>query len=248
MLWRKFRLDWRYASGEFLIVVLGVLSAFWVENWNSERLDLLLERQYMQSLLDDLNSDVESIDVALRRTDTHTSGIRIVLNSIERESLEVTPVHFAEAVAFLSRLVFPVQSHATIDDLMSTGNLRIIRNTALRTAIADYYSFVDMQTQWQPMWRNYQEDMGRLVPRFIGLSVRAAVESELRKPDWWNSNREVTDSDAQQILRRLIDSPDAVPTIENIYRAQALNHAYSASLKSKATALIQIVETYSQQL
>ena len=170
--------------------MLGVLAAFSVENRNSERLDLLLERQYMQSLLDDLSSDVESIDFALRRTDTHASGIRIVLNSIEQQSLEVTPVQFAEAVSFLSRLVFPVQSRATIDDLMSTGNLRIIRSVAIRTAIADYYSFVDMQTQWQPIWRNYQEDMGRLVPRFIGVFVRAAVESEPGKPDWWNSDRE----------------------------------------------------------
>jgi hypothetical protein len=248
MIWRKFKLDWRYAIGEFMIVVLGVLAAFWVENWNSERLDLLLERQYMQSLIRDLQSDIESVDSTLERTEIHAAGDRIVLDSIESASVDVTPREFAQAVAYLSRLTFPVQSRETINDLMSTGNLRIIRSEEVRSRIADYYASTEMQSQWQPGWRVYQQDMARLVPRFINTALRSAVEYEDERPEWYKSGDEITDADANRILGRLIDHPDAVPTIENIFRAQALNFTYAAGLKHEAEALIQIVENYQQQL
>ena len=247
MLWRKFRLDWRYALGEFLIVVLGVLAALWVENWNSERKDQLLERQYMQSLLGDLRSDIESIDIALNRTDVYATGVQIVLSSVERQSVDVVPEDFARAVAFLSRLTFPVQSHATINDLMSTGNLRIIRSDEVRSGIAEYYSAVEMQSQWQPLWRNHQAEMGKLLARFIGVRIRAAVDTDYGKPDWWISDEPVTDADVEQILQRLVESPDAVPAIENMYRVQALNYAYSTRLKDQAKEIMQIVENYIQQ-
>jgi len=57
MLWRKLQLNWQYALGEFSIVVLGVLAAFWVESWNAGRNDRSLEIEYVQSLLRDLKAD-----------------------------------------------------------------------------------------------------------------------------------------------------------------------------------------------
>jgi hypothetical protein len=248
MIWRKFKLDWRYACGEFLIVVLGVLAAFWVENWNSERLDLKLERQYMQSLLGDLQSDLESVEFSLQRTDVHAAANQIVLESIKRGTVDVAPRKFAESVAYLSRLTFPVQSRGTINDLMSTGNLQIIRSEKVRKGIADYYAEIEMQSQWLTNWRNYQREMGRLLPRFISTEIRSAVEDREERPEWWKGKNEITASDVEEMLLRLIDHPDAVPTIDNVFRAQALNYAYAVDLRGSAEKLKQIVEDYQQQL
>ena len=64
MLWRKLNLNWRYAIGEFAIVVLGVLAAFWVENWNSDRQDRAREADYVAALIADLRSDVDALKFA----------------------------------------------------------------------------------------------------------------------------------------------------------------------------------------
>ncbi len=250
MLWRKFRLDWQYAFGEFAIVVLGVLAAFWVENWNSDRNDRVLEQRYMQSLLADLQSDIESYDYVMERSATHANEIKLVLSAVGQESVDVEPTEFARAVSLLSRLSFPVQSRETINDLMSTGNLRIIRSDEVRSGIAKYYSVVDMQRQWQPSWRTYQQEMGRLLPTLIDVEVRAAVEPLLveETPDWWKSNKTVTSSDVNEILRRIAESTVVVPAIENMYRVQALNHGNSMGLKKRAEELFRMVEVYFQKL
>ena len=41
MLWRKFKLDWKYAIGELFIVVAGVLLALAIDQWNERRLERL---------------------------------------------------------------------------------------------------------------------------------------------------------------------------------------------------------------
>lgn len=45
----------RRASGEFNIIVVGVLVAFWVDGWREYRLDRQVEREYLERLLVDLN-------------------------------------------------------------------------------------------------------------------------------------------------------------------------------------------------
>ena len=62
MKWRLFRLDWKYAIGELLIVTLGVLVALYVDQWNTDRLLKLEEVDYIERLLEEAKFDLDSIE------------------------------------------------------------------------------------------------------------------------------------------------------------------------------------------
>jgi len=62
MKWRLFRLDWKYAIGELLIVTLGVLVALYVDQWNTDRLLKLEEVDYIERLLEQAKFDLDSIE------------------------------------------------------------------------------------------------------------------------------------------------------------------------------------------
>jgi hypothetical protein len=66
MLWRKFKLDWRYAIGELFIVVAGVLVAFAINQWNDERLEQQEANEILQHLLIDLQADLDDIGWMVR--------------------------------------------------------------------------------------------------------------------------------------------------------------------------------------
>ena len=85
MLWRKQQLNWRYALGEFAIVVLGVLSALWVENWNSDRQDRTLEMEYLESMVAELELDDASILDAMQFAENVSNRSRSVLNAIDEQ-------------------------------------------------------------------------------------------------------------------------------------------------------------------
>lgn len=51
-----------YAIGEILLVVVGILIALQVNNWNEERTNKKQARQYSERLRDDLENDIRRID------------------------------------------------------------------------------------------------------------------------------------------------------------------------------------------
>ena len=58
----KFRKYLAYAIGEIVLVVIGILIALQVNNWNEERKNENRKQRYMESLVMDLENDLDEID------------------------------------------------------------------------------------------------------------------------------------------------------------------------------------------
>lgn len=251
MLWRKLQLDWRYAIGEFSIVVLGVLAALWVENWNSFRNDRVLEREYLISLLGDFDSDSRSLDNAIRRSEEIAEAQLIVLDAVDRQSFDISPNRFVDAVYETGLLVFATHSRRTMNDLMSTGNLRIIESETVRSDLANFYSRIENRAQWQQNWREYQVHIGKMLPEIVSWQGRIALslESNLASaPPWVQQSIEITEREAKDVLDRLMSHPNAVPAIENMLRIQSVNYQYNYEVKQQLLRLRDTVQTYSDEL
>jgi hypothetical protein len=54
-----------YAAGEIVLVVLGILIAIQINNWNEIRKDRNQERVYLERVLLDLELDHESLNMAI---------------------------------------------------------------------------------------------------------------------------------------------------------------------------------------
>ena len=51
-----------YAIGEILLVVIGILIAFQLSDWNDNRIERDKEKQHVTSMADDLRNDVININ------------------------------------------------------------------------------------------------------------------------------------------------------------------------------------------
>lgn len=134
---------------ETLVVVLGVLIALGLNDYWTDRQERALELQYLTRIHEDVITDAEVID------------------SWYGEKLQ-TKVHALEVIAPIVNGLEPVPgdidsffrdvidggiggtsstrwfTRTTIEDLKSTGNLRLIRDVDLRRNIARYYHDFEM--------------------------------------------------------------------------------------------------------
>ena len=251
MLWRNLHLNWRYAIGEFAIVVLGVLAALWVENLNSERKDRVLEREYLLSLLSDFAADERSLDAAIRRSEEIALAQQIVMRAADTKQLDVSPIEFVDAVSEVGLLVFATHSRRTINDLMSTGNLRIIESDEVRNALADYYAHIASRAQWQRNWREYQIHLGKILPEVINWRYRVAFSFSFQEndlPPWIDPVIDISQSDAQMVLDRLIARPNVVTAIENMFRIQTINYQYNNDIKQQLLGHTETAKAYLREL
>ena len=82
---------------------------------------------------------------------------------------------FVRAIEFGNYFSYPNYSTATIDDLTSTGRLRLIRSAEVKDAIADYYAEIDWTGQFETLQRPTQRELGQLVSQILDLDYRSAL-------------------------------------------------------------------------
>ncbi len=127
------------AAAEFAIIVLGVLAAFAVDNWNQSRADAELESQYLVRLLAEVTADVEMLELTLRLAELKNNALRVV-RGWRAETDEPKPLIDAlRAPSDNLGFNLPTLNTATIEDLTSTGRLSLIDDTDLRQALLVYY-------------------------------------------------------------------------------------------------------------
>ena len=140
------RWDWRGAArwfgAEFLVVVTGVLVALAVGAWWQGRQDAATERAYLRQLASDLRETEQAAadaDAFLRPVDRAGSLLWLAFYEADpppRDSLLV----WAERSMWTST-VRPVLG--TAEALVATGDLALIRDDSLRTAVTAYLDEIE---------------------------------------------------------------------------------------------------------
>jgi hypothetical protein len=129
---------WTAAVIELLIVVLGVFIGLQVSNWNEQRRDHALERQYLERLREDFLLSAKGAEDAIATQDLQTRLAGQMLERLQACRLDDSQrVTFAHGLYVLGRQQPPVLTRGTIDELRSTGRIGIIRSIGLRHALSD---------------------------------------------------------------------------------------------------------------
>lgn len=133
-------MHWGQVLVELALLVLGILIALAVNSWIEDRRDARVEHQYLELLARDLDRDLVTLDEALRFEQTQAANSAFAYRALygaavppdQREAV-------AQALAELTARRTLRLGRATYSDLLSTGNLRLIRNAALRDRIVRLY-------------------------------------------------------------------------------------------------------------
>ncbi len=137
------RLNWRLLLGEFVVIVVGVLVALWVDELREARDNAALEIEYLESFVTDLEADLAQFDETeawMRRSE---AAAATVLALYQGSPPTENVADLVKAVETAGWQAWPAITRNTIDDLRSTGNLRLIRDRNLRRAIANYYTTIE---------------------------------------------------------------------------------------------------------
>ena len=177
---------WRYAIGEIVLVVIGILIALQINNWNEDKKARATELYVLQEILNNLNEDAVILDdIILHRTQTKLAiaNMQNYLNhqTIDKDTLERDLVNFLTFERY-----FPI-NHAY--EVLKSKGLRLTNN-ALTTKISRYYdyeqkkmnsSIVDIETA---MIRIFS-DATSILPFITSISLNQKVTiSDANDPEF----------------------------------------------------------------
>jgi hypothetical protein len=160
----------KYAIGEIVLVVVGILIALQINNWNEKRKIKQKETIVLKELLTSINSDLTAYKIHSEPSlERKANGIDSLIAYIY-DKRQIKNSTFIDFYTNISMDVFMRFDDGPFEDLKSSG-LDIISNDSLRTAINNTYT-VKLQLFQRLANRLYDEskpEINKLEPKFLKL-------------------------------------------------------------------------------
>ncbi len=131
----------KYALGEIMLIVLGILIALSINNWNDKRKNNLTESEYYCKLLADFELDKKNIAKLYKESEHKIEVGKKTL--LELQALQKDKPYFINNYIQTYRTNAFVPSRATITDILSTGKLNLLNNDSLKNKLIRYYAELD---------------------------------------------------------------------------------------------------------
>lgn len=133
-------INWLTLSIELVILIVGFSVGLQVNEWENRRNDRLLEREYMERLLEDfaqtenaLQKDVQNLKDSVDKLSTGISRLSKP-KLAEEDHRKVFEAVGASALVGEFGVIF-----GTIEELKDTGNMRLLSSKELRIALANLH-------------------------------------------------------------------------------------------------------------
>ena len=128
----------RYALGEIMLIVIGILIALSINNWNTKTINKEYEQFYLQGIINDIELDLVNLNRRVTVDSLKVKSGKYLLNHFKNPTLKNDSLllnHFANTIPSTGYNL----TDNVFEDLKSSGRLNYISNDALRKKIQEYY-------------------------------------------------------------------------------------------------------------
>jgi len=130
----------KYAVGEIVLVVIGILIALSINDWNENLKNKKLETTYLKRIYKDVDNDVLQFEETIQLAQKRNKRVLFLEQAIEDAQLVYTsPDYFVKSIVYANYTYRPAISNHSFEEIKSSGRLALIENEDLRVSIAKYY-------------------------------------------------------------------------------------------------------------
>ncbi len=127
-----------YAFGEIVLVVLGILIALYLNEQKEFREDRAKELTYLQSFQQDLERNLTELDRVLEKSNNIIQSSDSLMALGSQGLSDLPPGSLNSLMDGLLGYTKHMTRQGTIEDLLGSGDLEVIRNDTIRRAMATW--------------------------------------------------------------------------------------------------------------
>ena len=175
----KFRKYLIYGIGEIVLIVVGILLAVQISEWNQDRKNLVEEKLILSRLSNELTTNSKTLSWLLKSLDLKEKTMEQVSSVLKGKPVENDSLFLSDLIRSgnWGWTVFPLQQ-LIFDELNNTGKLIIIRNIKLRNEITELYYIINRNEKIAiARTSEYPKIIYSLVPREAGIKLKENLSS-----------------------------------------------------------------------
>ena len=130
----------KYALGEIILVVIGILIALSINNWNQDRIESKKEKLVLNDLIVDLKEQSNVLETYIEIESNYYKNGKDILNYYaSNQTFAGDDSIYAKLTLLTARKTFnPIRT--TFEEVISTGTIGILHNKSTRRKIIQYYN------------------------------------------------------------------------------------------------------------
>ena len=223
----------KYAIGEIILVVIGILIALSINNWNETKKERISEQSYYKTVVNDLINDTILINERIRNNYEKLSINGELRNRIHSKSATFdTILNIAQDEFIEDALAIPDFNNNTFETLITSGDLSL-----LDTDVKDLLLTLDSEQKKiikkvEALAKIYGDKLGRYSDSYPVPARSREIRTELEKGIW------------QQL-----DKQDFLPRFINLLDLSTfMSYTYLENLKEIKTTSTNTLELINRQI
>lgn len=241
----KFTHFFLYALGEISLVVVGILIAVQVNNWNENRKNAIKEQMILTQLKKEYESNLAQLEEKmLMRYEIITTCDQILEVIDHPENINQDDFFNKIGILTLDPTFDPITN-----DLISSGNLQLIKNVVLKNKLSNWTSDVqalrEMELEWQKMTLQIN------FPFIVSLNIyRDVAHNQYKDKELpiYILDRSLTEklhigkSKKRPDLEKVLNHPEMESIIARAITSNYLTNLQSLALKNKINEILVLLE------
>lgn len=129
----------RYAIGEIVLVVIGILIALQLNTWKGNKIEQRKEFIYLNNIKRDLQNQLTKIDTQIEYEKSIVEVAKPILKSYKTNHNFTIDSSFTASIGTMSGRMTFVRVDPTYTELLSSGHIDIISNNDCKNSLITYY-------------------------------------------------------------------------------------------------------------
>jgi len=138
-----------YAIGEIVLVMIGILLALQVNNWNEQKKNKKQAERYLINIQEDIQEDYNLLDENITWNENLLGYVKSIFSTLANKQ-ELSKVEQIEFTKMHNQLIFEkyfIPEKRTINQIASSSQGYLISNENLQSKIFKYYSYCEREEQ-----------------------------------------------------------------------------------------------------
>ncbi len=239
----------KYAIGEIILVVIGILIALQINNWNENRKESAEESILLEQLLIDFNSNLEQLDQKISMRVNFKNSSKQLLKYIDHQNLRNK-----DSIDYYIAKTMP---YATFDpiviDLAASGELKLIKNRTLKHALTRWSSEINEVIEDEVIWKDYRN--AHYIPFLVEHYQLRTIRDKAYKANLLGSyslevgeniasysKDEIGNSAHKEDFNALLNHPNFEDHLSRCYAINSWANVQSYILRKRLTEIITLIE------
>lgn len=233
-----------YALGEILLVVVGILIALQINNWNEFQKDRKQEQELLSQLHSEFQSNLVQLDQKMAQRNDMIRASLELLDYIDHPETR----NRDSIVKYLALTMMAPTFDPIVNDLVSSGRVQLLQNADLKKRLSLWTSEIIQVTEEEDAWQNYRSItytpfLIENIPQRILLNQfwKSNTLKSFHLDQDFKSNLDLGASNHEWRISSLLDDPKMESHVSRCASLSEIANSQSYSLRKRIAGILEII-------